>query len=354
MENKARNLSIIIPTCNRGKNLNQLFDSITELNIEKSFIEILLIDNASTDNTKQICFEFIDKNQEIDIRYFYEPVPGLLSGRHLGASEAKSEILCFLDDDVELNPDWANSILQILSERQDIDLLTGPNLPKYEIEPPRWLNDFWLPTPYGGKQCGELSLLDLGEQIIEIDAIWVWGLNFIIRKNAYQELRGFHPDVIPQKIQFLQGDGETGLSIKANEAGMKSLYHYKVLLYHLVPDFRLTAEYFEKRYFYQGIADSYTALRYQNGLYINHQTACKKSISFFKKSKRFIKKNYQKLIKLKTKEIENNEITQLRNLFQQKYSEGYAYHQHHFNTNPLVREWVLKPDYMDYKLPEIK
>lgn len=353
MEIKVPKLSLIIPTCNRGKNLDQLFASITELNIEKCFIEILLIDNASTDNTKQICFDFIEQHGDLDIRYFYEPVPGLLSGRHLGATEAKTEIFCFLDDDVELNPDWAKSILQILSERQDIDLLTGPNLPKYEVEPPTWLNDFWQTTPYGGKHCGELSLLDLGEQIVEIDAIWVWGLNFIIRRPAYEKLRGFHPDVIPQKIQFLQGDGETGLSIKANEAGMKSLYHYKVMLYHLVPKFRLTPEYFEKRYFYQGIADSYTALRYQNGLY-KKKNSLEDSVSLSKKLKRFIKKKYYALVKISSKHSVNYEITNLKAELQKKYEEGYAYHQHHYNTNPLVREWVLKPDYMDYKLPDIK
>jgi glycosyltransferase involved in cell wall biosynthesis len=343
-------LSIIIPTCNRGNNLIQVLDSITRLLIDKQLFELIVVDNASTDNTKIICNEFIERHSELNVIYLYEPVPGLMSGRHFGAENAKGHILSFLDDDCDLSPAWADSILQIMNQRPDVDLLTGPNLPKYESYPPSWLNYFWQKTPYGGQQCGELSLLDLGQQIVEIDAIWVWGLNFVIRKSAYEKLRGFHPDIVPQRIQFLQGDGETGISIKANEMGMKSLYHFDVLLYHIVPEFRLTSTYFEKRYYYQGIADSYTSLRYQHGLYINKYVEPSK-MPLAKKLKRFVKKQYREIFKINENEVINDEITNLRNRFYQKYSEGYAYHQHHFNTNPNVRDWVLRPDYMDYKLP---
>jgi len=345
-------LSIIIPTCNRGKNLIQVLDSITRLLIDKQLFELILVDNGSTDNTKQNCLDFIELHSDINVKYLYEPVPGLMSGRHFGAENAKGLILAFLDDDCDLSPSWADSIIRILNQRPDVDLLTGPNLPKYESYPPSWLDYFWQKTPYGGQQCGELSLLDLGQQIVEIDAIWVWGLNFVIRKTAYEKLRGFHPDIVPQRIQFLQGDGETGISIKANEMGMKSLYHYDVLLYHIVPEFRLTSTYFQKRYFYQGIADSYTSLRYQYGLY-KKQDSDSRKVPISKKLKRLVKKQYQELFKPNAKDKHDDEISQLRNLFYQKYSEGYAYHQHHFNTNPKVRDWVLKPDYMDYELPKL-
>jgi hypothetical protein len=69
--------------------------------------------------------------------------------------------------------------------------------------------------------------------------------------------------------------------------------------------------------------------------------------------KRFVKKQFQEFFKIHTREDFSDEIANLKKLLNQKYSEGYAYHQHHFNTNPIVREWVLKPDYMDYKLPNL-
>lgn len=349
----ASKLSIIIPTSNRAVNLVHALETISRLTADKQDFELLLIDNASTDNTKNLCMDFIENNKDFDVRYLYEPVPGLLSGRHFGAANAKYDILCFLDDDVELSPDYVGAILKIMSERMDVDLLTGPNLPKYDVYPPDWLNYFWKSTPYGGKQCGDLSLLDLGKKVIVIDAVYVWGLNFIIRKSAYKKLKGFHPDVIPQKIQFLQGDGETGLSIKANEAEMKALYHHKVMLYHLVPEARLTMNYFEKRYFYQGISDSYTQIRTKYGLYKKKEVEIS-TVSFSKKIKRSIKNFYFKCIEKKINETQEKEMDEIKTNIQRKYNEGFEYHQHHFNSNSVVREWVLKPDYMDYRLPEIK
>ena len=354
MEKSQLKLSIIIPTCNRGKNLVQVLDSVVRLQLDYQFFELLLIDNASTDNTKAICENFIQNHPEIISNYYYEPEPGLLSGRHLGAFKAQGEILSFLDDDVELIPTWANSVIEIFEKKQDIDLLAGPNLPKYECYPPDWLEYFWTPTPYKGRSCGELSLLDLGKQITEIDAIWVWGLNFNIRKSAFYKLKGFHPDIVPGRIQFLQGDGETGLSIKANEAKLKSLYHYEVMVYHIVPAFRLTKEYFEKRYYYQGISDSYTKLRTEHGLYLatesDNQSTARKSIAkgIIKKILSIFTSKYS----VKIKPVPDN-VLALKADLQIKYQEGYAYHQQYFNSNQIVHDWVLRTDYMDYKIPEI-
>ncbi len=54
-----------------------------------------------------------------------------MTGRHRGAIEAKSDILTFIDDDVRVSPNWLNGILETMTARKDVDLLTGPSLPLY-------------------------------------------------------------------------------------------------------------------------------------------------------------------------------------------------------------------------------
>lgn len=345
--------SIIIPTFNRSVTLKRTLETITEMNVDFNKIEIVVVDNGSTNATKEVCSTFVKQHSSLNFNYLYDAEPGLMTGRHLGAQQAKGEFLSFIDDDVELSPNWSTGIIEKFSTNSEISMQTGPNLPKYETYPPYWLDYFWSSTPYGGKQCGSLSLLDLGNAEIEIDAIWVWGLNFSIRKSVYLELSGFHPDTMPKKIQFLQGDGETGLSIKFNENKYKAIYNPELLVYHYVPTFRMTKEYFENRYYFQGVANSFTHIRMQHGLYKKQEIVSSKT-PVTKKIKRILKKQLQELVDVKANESTDNEISRLQAHFQQKYSEGYAYHQHHFNTNSMVREWVLKPDYMDYKLPEIK
>jgi hypothetical protein len=78
---------------------------------------------------------------------------------------------------------------------------------------PTWVESFWSTTPYGGRMCGFLSLLDLGGDAIEIHPNYIWGLNFAIQRRALFDLGGFHPDCIPDALRHFQGNGETGLTM---------------------------------------------------------------------------------------------------------------------------------------------
>src|SRR5579864_2211133 len=255
--------SVIIPTYNRSNNLSAALTSVCALN-GISEIEIIVVDNGSTDNTKKICDSF---NSLIPkLTYVYDDMPGLLTGRHKGASLAKANIISFIDDDVELNPDWSVGIQKAFEEDEEVHLLTGPCLPKYETTPPQWLRYFWNTYPEGN-DCPWLSLADRGDKIKEIDSLYVWGLNFSIRKRTFYNLDGFHPDNVPIEFQQFQGDGETGLARKAKENNYKALYLPNAMLHHFISKERLTIAYFEKRFYYQGVCDSFTQLRMDYGLY---------------------------------------------------------------------------------------
>ena len=342
-------ISIIIPTYNRAKSLDATLQSIhTVLSVSRfKNVEVLIIDNGSTDDTKEISMKWVTKINTC--KYIYETVPGLLSGRHRGAAEAKGEILCFVDDDVVLSPTWIDAIAETMYAKPDIQLMTGPILPKFETAAPEWINYFWSPAPYGGKACIWLSLLHFDKKEQLVNANYIWGLNFTIRKITFHSLGGFHPDNIPKSLQHFQGDGETGLTIKANEKNCKAWYHPDAMLYHQVATSRLTYEYFDQRAFYQGVGNSYTAIRKLNGHYKNDfDTLKRKTINNLKSTlmpaKEFI---YQKISGDKVP----YSMQQLKKRFDAKEIEGYKFHQASFNESEIVRKWVLKENYFDYKLP---
>ena len=203
-------ISIVIPTLNRSMYLKKLLRSLIKQNFPRDNYEILVVDNGSIDNTRNITNEAISLFTKHHIRYIYEPVPGLLSGRHRGVLEAQGDILTFVDDDIEADKDWLQAISDSF-QNISVKLVGGRNLPKYETNPPDWLQWFWIDHAFG-KTCAELSLLDFGEEVREIDANYVWGLNFSIHRQALLDLGGFHPDCIPKHLQHFQGDGETDLA----------------------------------------------------------------------------------------------------------------------------------------------
>lgn len=194
----------------------------------------------------------------------------------------------------------------------------------------------------------DLSLCDYGDKEKEVDQTWIWGLNYSIRKSSFLKFGGFHPDNISPRYQHFQGDGETGLSLKLKENGAKAWYNPQVIVYHEVPAERMTYFYFEKRYFYQGVCNSFTGIRRIKGSRIRKIIA-----TFVEMSKALARKilrtNAFKLTK-------NNNVSIEVQLLFARLSEmekaGYRFHQKIAWSNPQVMEWVLKENYFDYKLPE--
>lgn len=344
--------SIIIPTYNRDRYLKQCVLSLTQQSFYTDEYEILIIDNGSTDNTKSVSEQLIQSCSKHQIRYVYEPEPGLLSGRHRGALESKGEICIFVDDDIEASVDWLAAINEGFQDR-NVQLIGGRNLPKYESEPPEWLKWFWMEHPLG-KFCCELSLLDFGGEVRKIDANYVWGLNFSIRRQALFDLGGFHPDCIPKYLQHFQGDGETGLTRKANEQKLNSIYHPHALVFHRVPASRMTYEYFEQRYFYQGVSSSYTHVRKVGYSYLDEFHGYLEQYPVLRHLKDIIKTTLGQLKDQKSTLRNSTDSGEqiLKSRFNHFYHEGVKFHRGAIRQNPKLLDWIVKPDYWDYKLPK--
>ncbi len=334
-------ISIIVSTLNRSSSLLLAVESFCKQNISSDLVEILIIDNGSTDNTKSIVENSIETFPASKIRYIYEPEPGSLSGRHRGALAAEGEILTFVDDDIVADIDWLQAIKTSFDD-PTVQIVGGRNLPNYEIEPPEWLEWFWEEHP-DGKLCCQLSLLDFGDLVRDIDANYVWSLNFSIRKHIFFELGGFHPDYLPQHLSYLQGDGETGLTRNANLHGCRAIYQPQALIWHRVDRERMSYAYFERRSYFQGVCDSYSEIRAANGGLTQ--------VSFIEKIKARLR-DFQQLV---TKSIESeSDKDALKGRFDRAYRNGYQFHQAAVRQHPKLLEWILKKDYWDYLLPELK
>lgn len=352
-------VSIIIPTYNRARLLRFTINSICKQTLNTDEFEVLVLDNGSTDNTKEITDKIIKDHQKHNIRYIYEPEPGLLSGRHRGAVEAKGDILVFVDDDIEADMNWLSAIYETFKD-PEVHLVGGKNLPRYEVKPLYWLKYMWSSTPYGGKECGYLSLLELGDKVREIDPNYVWGLNFSIRKKTLFELGGFHPDCIPKHLQRFQGDGETGLTMKIREKGYKAIYQPCALVYHVISSERMTISYFERRMFYQGVCDSFSEIRKVNGITMDNDDPAivlqKKSFSGKLKNALFLayKKptTMKEVILRKIYLMFNKELKSILDKLDKAYREGFQFHQNEVQNDPKLLQWVLKKDFFDYRLPE--
>jgi glycosyltransferase involved in cell wall biosynthesis len=342
-------ISIIIPTFNRDSFLPNAIKGITQLKFRSDEFEILIIDNGSTDNTGNISNSIIRANPQYSIKYFFEHSPGLLAARHKGVSEASGNILTFVDDDIIPFPTWLEAISRSF-EDEEIQLVGGKSLPKYETTPPTWLNHLWSDTPYGGISCGHLSLLDLGDQPRDIHPDYIWGLNLSIRKTALVDAGGFHPDLYPKVFQRFQGDGETGLTRSCYKRGFKAMYIPEAGVHHCIPPGRMTGSYFENRMFYQGVCDSYTNIR-SKGKLGGETFRIKKIIKSLSYPFHCMKGLFSRVKKSQKWVTEPSGLKTVKQQMKRGYNNGYQFHQTEVKNDPQLLKWVLKENYWDYQIP---
>ncbi|WP_369407663.1 glycosyltransferase family 2 protein [Sulfurospirillum tamanense] len=305
-------LSVIIPTKDRSSLLAKALGSIERQTLPEKLFEILVIDNGSADNTREIVKQYEAKIE--NLRYFYDATAGLHTGRHVGLRESRADLLVYLDDDVELFPNHLCSVLESFEDKC-VALVGGKNLPVFEENPPAWLLSMWRKEG----MVGQLSVLDLGDKMKEIDSSFVWGCNFSVRKSVLYLANGFHPDAFPQEFIRLRGDGESHVSDYVKENGYKTIYNPGASVYHFVSKERMTEEYFCKRMFNQGISNSYSKLR-----------------------------KYQKFSDLKNR-FEKKIIPPmtLEDKMNNAYLDGYIFHQIECLKDAELLKWVLKERYFE-------
>lgn len=351
--------SIIIPTYNRSTLLARTLKSVGVATAGTSG-EVLVVDNGSTDETAAVVTRTKREFDGLDIRYVFEPAPGLLSGRHRGALEARGDLLVFIDDDIRVGDGWLLAIEKAFADPK-VQIVGGRYLPEYECTPPDWVEGFWSASPNGVRVCPWLSLLDFGETAMDVDPTYVWGLGYGIRRRALFELGGFNPDSMPDALQCYQGDGETGLSYKARSRGYRAVYEPQSVIYHFVPCSRMTPKYFERRAYFQGVCDSYTEIR---GTAITVAGATKRRRYDWYRSVGPIARRLAKGVRraLNCHRADAKPVTDsisargepFRAILQSTeaaYRAGYEFHQKAVADDPELRAWVLREHYWDYRVP---
>lgn len=102
--------------------------------------ELLIIDNASTDNTPAVAAQLAAANPRVKV--LREEELGLSAARNAALKEAHGQFVLFLDDDAKAAPGWLAAYHRFLSAppSEKIAAAGGAVLNEYEVPPPKWLN----------------------------------------------------------------------------------------------------------------------------------------------------------------------------------------------------------------------
>lgn len=328
-------ISVIFPTRNRAELLDAALRSVAEQRIDPAHFEVLVVDNGSTDRTREISEQWA--TQLVNLRYRHEPEPGLHAGRHRGLAEAQGDILVFADDDIDAPSGWLQVIADVFSD-PEVAMAGGNNWPLFLQTPPTWLEHLWSRSAKNGsRSLPALSIQEWPEGRYPISPYQIWGCNFAIRKSVLLAAGGFHPDGMPKELIRFRGDGETHVSRYVAERGLKCLFDSGASVYHKVTPERMTFEYFRQRGFNQGISDSYTQLRGEGVT-----SDGKRSLAY--RVARWGWRNFCRLISGQPFG-RDADVQKAIYEFEAGHREGFAYHQAAYHDDAEVRSWVHRDRY---------
>ncbi len=239
-------IAAIICTHNRDSYLGAAIDSLLEQDINN--YEVLVIDNASSDRTKEVVESRLGDPR---LQYYYEPVLGLSVARNRGAKETTAPILAYLDDDAEASPQWLRVITEAYQENEKLAIAGGRVTLIWPpgITPPNWLS----PGMSGG-----LGAYDLGEEVVHITNpnLTPRGLNYSLRRTFLEEIGGFDPNLGRVGKNLLSNE-ELYMTELALKKGWQVAYLPNALVAHNVAPERTKPGWFLSRSWWQGVSECY-------------------------------------------------------------------------------------------------
>ena len=239
-------VTVILCTYNRCQSLANALQSVAASEMPSSIAwEVLVVDNNSTDQTREVVEGFARRHPG-RFRYLFEPKPGKSHALNAGIRDAHGDILAFIDDDVTVEKNWLRNLTGVLVGNAWAGA-GGRILPEKTFSPPPW-----LPLDGPDNMGGILALFDLGDESIELSQP-PFGTNMAFQKKMFEKHGGFRLDLGPRPGSELRNeDTEFGRRLLA--AGERLRYEPSATVYHRVPEERLTTGYFLKFCFDHGRA----------------------------------------------------------------------------------------------------
>lgn len=166
-----KKVSIIIPTYNEAKYLPSCLESIVNVNYPRGKVEVIVIDNGSTDSTREIAKNY----GSIVLQDNSLNVSGL---RNLGVSESTGEIVTFVDADCIVAEEWLDNA-SIYFDDLNVAAWGGPPVPPMDST---WVQKTWF------------LIRQKEKQVQDVD--WLESMNLFVRRKQFVAVGGFNKSLV--------------------------------------------------------------------------------------------------------------------------------------------------------------
>jgi glycosyltransferase involved in cell wall biosynthesis len=169
---RAPTASIVIPTRSRPHYLDVTLASVVPQAV-RAGAEVLVVSDGRDPATASVA-----RRHGTELVALDRPT-GANTARNRGVNRSRSELLVFIDDDVDAPPGWLANLLAGVDAAPGYEVFAGPIAARLEGGGPRAC----------GRESPPITTLDLGRR--DRDAPHVWSANMAVRRSAFEQVGGF-------------------------------------------------------------------------------------------------------------------------------------------------------------------
>jgi GT2 family glycosyltransferase len=201
--------------------------------------EVIVIDNASIDDTAGIALRHWPASAAAPLRVIHEPRLGLLYARERGIAESAGDIIAFVDDDNWVCPEWVQTVHDVMREHPAIGALGSVVEPEFEVPKPAWfehVSNLYAVAPAGGPQ-GDVTTVHL-----------LCGAGLSVRRQALTDIRhkGFRPLGVGRQGTGFGAGEDIELNFALRLSGWRLWIDPRLRVRHFLPARRLRWDYARK------------------------------------------------------------------------------------------------------------
>lgn len=255
-----KGISVLVCTYNGANQiLKSLYYLLNQLGLEKIDWEIIVVDNASTDDTYSIVSSYIKEETLSNIFLYQQPLKGKLQAIRLAVEKANYSYLIICDDDNWLCNDYFSRVYNIFENNDKIGIIGGNGSPSKPSEIPDWA------IPHLHNYAAYKQWEFTSDITSEVGS--VYGAGMAIRKYIYSYvLSSGWPLYLSaiRKTNNLSTGEDTEICLIARLLGYRVFYDQNLIFKHNISLNRINKPYLIKLSYFLGYATAIMLPYYEN------------------------------------------------------------------------------------------
>lgn len=202
--------------------LTSVLEAFTRLQAPFSGWKLVVVDNGSTDRTRQIVDSF---RASLPLTYVFEERVGKNVALNAGLEHLEGDLAVFTDDDVFPHADWLIHLRAAADANAEYSIFGGVVRPRWEVTPPDWIG--WVNT--------QVVYAITDPQMVEGPTMpwFIFGPNMAIRAGVFKGGTRFNASIGPRGTDYAMGS-ETELALRMGLQGHKAWHVRKAVVEHFV------------------------------------------------------------------------------------------------------------------------